>query len=148
MKFYIATALENAATARRISEALIAAGHRQTYDWTSHGSVQEEGEGRISEVSKLERKGVLAADMVIIILPGGRGTHTELGLALADAEKEVIICGRTEHDFMQSGRVCSFYFYPGIERIVGNPEAWLKGILLNARCMEPINGSRPASYAR
>ena len=69
MKFYIASRLENAEMVKRVAEVLKAAGYIHTYDWTEHGSVQNEGQERIIQVAENEKVGVLNADMVIVILP-------------------------------------------------------------------------------
>lgn len=82
MRYYIATALERAADHTLVRDAMAAAGHQITYDWTAHGSVQSEGLDRIREVAEAETRGVLDADLVIVLLPGGRGTHAELGIAI------------------------------------------------------------------
>lgn len=111
MKYYIATALERAADHTLVRDAMAAAGHQITYDWTAHGSVQSEGLARIREVAELETHGVLAADLVIVLLPGGRGTHAELGIAigagipiLLHTEDEGLLSG-------SSGRTCAFYHH-------------------------------------
>ena len=123
MKFYIATTLENAAQAREVATALKAAGHEQTYDWTRHGSVQAGGFHAIREAAMNEEKGVRDADIVVMLLPGARGAHAELGMAIA-LKKWVIIYGRKETDFIQTGRTCAFYCSPSVQRIVGPlPEA-------------------------
>ena len=75
MKFYIASKLENAEQVSKVASVLKAAGHEHTYDWTKHGSVKGEGENRLREVMQNEFFGVRDADMVIILMPGGRGTH-------------------------------------------------------------------------
>lgn len=83
MRYYIATRLERAGDHNQLRDALGARGHEITYDWTTHGPVFRHGLARIREVAQLELEGVLAADFVVVLLPGGRGTHAELGMALA-----------------------------------------------------------------
>lgn len=136
MKFYIASALENVATVRRVANILKAAGHHHTYDWTVHGSVQSEGPERLTEVAEAERQGVLNADMVIIILPGGRGTHAELGIALGDQPKKIIICAEDANAYLLEGRTCSFYWSDLVHRIVGPKDAWIEDILFAARLFD------------
>jgi len=132
MKFYIASKLENAEIVKRVAEVLKSAGHVHTYDWTEHGSVENEGPARIAEVAEKERSGVTAADMVIVILPGGRGTHTELGIALG-REKPIIICAETDDAFQQDERTCAFYWNAEVSRVVGAIDVWLREILCRAR---------------
>lgn len=116
MKFYIATSLERADAHNLVRDYLVRLGHTITYDWTTHGSVQMEGIDRIREVALDEMRGVLEADAVIVLLPGGRGTHTELGMALA-ARKPVFLHGRDSSSFLDhTGRTCAFYYDPLVYR--------------------------------
>lgn len=126
MKFYIASRLENAEEVKRVANVLKAAGHEQTYDWTAHGSVEDEGEPRMAEVALAETNGVANADLVLVLLPGGRGTHTELGIAIGRG-KAILLCGFNEGILRGTvKRQCSFYQYPGnVKRILGPMDAWL-----------------------
>ena len=108
--FYIASRLENAAAVRALVAQLTSWGWVQSYDWTAHGSVQAGGEARIREVALLETRGVLRADLVIVLLPGGRGTHTELGIALGSG-KRVILVAYFGEDLDEKGRTCAFYLH-------------------------------------
>lgn len=111
MKFYVASSLNNAEQVRIVARMLRNAGHEQTYDWTVHGSVQSEPD-RWPTVAGKELDGVTDADVVVVLLPGGRGTHTELGAALA-ACKRVFIWGATADAMLdESGRTCVFYHQP------------------------------------
>ena len=143
MNFYVATGLERADEAKTLAAALAAMGHTQTYDWTAHGSVQDEGPERIAEVAVEELRGVGKADLFIALLPGGRGTHTEFGCALALAmddddsvpansvvarKRLVVLVGPTED---ASGRTCAFYLHPRVDErfaTVGELHSWLRGL--------------------
>lgn len=106
---YVASTLDNAGEARMVAEALEQDGWVITYPWWTHGSVQAEGDERIREVAELELAGVLMADLVVLVLPGGRGTHVEIGAALAvirmrkhfsadtPGPRAAIIFGRDKH---------------------------------------------------
>lgn len=119
MKFYIASRLENAEQVKCVAHVLKTWGWEHTYDWTSHGSVQMEGEARIREVAHNEMQGVADADVVIVLLPGGRGTHAELGAAIA-LNKPTFIYAQSDGLFQQDGRTCAFYWNDNITRITGN----------------------------
>jgi hypothetical protein len=110
MKAYIASALENAPAVRVRRDQLAKHGVELTYDWTAHGSVQSQGYEVMAQVARAEADGVRRANLVIVLLPGGRGTHAELGIALATKAKwrdmQIIVCGpRAGAD----GRECCFY---------------------------------------
>lgn len=116
MKIYVASSLENAAHVRRVQTALIAAGHTITYDWTVHGSVWTAGPARIREVAEAEHRGVVTADAVVVLLPGARGTHIELGIALG-AGVPVILVGE---QYSSDGREPAFYFGTRVRRITSD----------------------------
>lgn len=137
-KYYIASGLENAAQVRELKTILDQAGWEHTYDWTVHGSVcastpPEQRPERLREVAGLESEGVWMADVVIVLLPGGRGTHTELGFALgmvdpvvfAPDEDRMRICIYSpdpEKDFGTNGTTCVFYHHPCVERFTSISE--------------------------
>lgn len=121
LKFYIASKLENAELVSSVAEVLKSLGWKHTYDWTVHGSVQGEGEARLTEVAEYELNGVRKADIVIVLLPGGRGTHVELGAALA-LGKRVYIWAETDEYFLHDERTCVFYWDSWVTRVVGDIE--------------------------
>ena len=106
--FYIASGLGGAIRAREIAQALVRRGFVWTYDWTAHGSVQHDMDGLGPKTAEAEMNGVACADFVVVLLPGGRGTHAELGAALA-LGKPALIFG--EH-FVVDGVECVFYRHP------------------------------------
>jgi len=127
MKFYIASKLENAENVKRLASVLKARGWTHTYDWTQHGSVQHEGEKQIAEVAENEIKGVIEADIVVVLLPGGRGMHAELGAANA-LGIPVFIQSADESLFLHNERICAFYFNKNVRRITGNESNLLEAV--------------------
>lgn len=126
--YYIASGLPNFEAVRALKSILDEAGWEHTYDWTVHGSVQTEGAARLAEVAAEESYGVVMADVVIVLLPGGRGTHTELGMAIGLADIDpgghggaqdpriVIYSADPEVFSGTSGTTCAFYHHPLVER--------------------------------
>ncbi len=127
MKFYIASKIENAPAVSGLASRLKAAGHEHTYDWTVHGSIKAEGRERLNSVGEMELAGVLAADIVVVLLPGGRGTHVEIGIALG-AGKKIILCARDDSFFRYDESTTSFYWCDGVTRCVGDEGEWVKEI--------------------
>lgn len=115
MKYYIATKLENHRTHNRVRDHLTALGHEITYDWTPHGPVFRSGLDRVREVAELETRGVLDADFVVVLWPSGRGTHVELGMAIA-ANKPVIFISDVEAHHEATTETCAFYHHPLVRR--------------------------------
>lgn len=115
MKLYLASGLGNADKVKELAEYATKLGHTLTYAWWEHGSVQDQGAERIAEVGNAELKGVREADVVLILLPGARGTHVELGAALA-FDKPTFIYGDR---YDATGRECSFYYCDAAIRMNG-----------------------------
>lgn len=117
MKFYIATSLERAEIHNKVRDVLVERGDVITYDWTKHGSVQHEGHNRLAEVAHAEMIGVQEADVVIVLLPGGRGTHAELGMGIAYHRHVLVVAAAAEGFFGNDARTCAFYHAPKVTRL-------------------------------
>ena len=86
MRIYVAARLDAAPLARVVMGVLRVRGHVIAYDWTEHGGVAAEGPERMADVARAELAGVQSADLLIALIPPGehgRGTHVEIGAALA-----------------------------------------------------------------
>lgn len=79
------------------------------------------------EFSKLEQKAIENSDVVIIILPAGRGTHIELGMAIA-LNKKVILCSLEKETF-NIENIPNFYALPNIKKVVGTTDQIIKSII-------------------
>ena len=129
MKFYIGSGFKNCELVNYYSKILEENGWEHTYNWAKNISNDETIEDLI-EYSKLEQKGIIEADVVIILLPAGRGTHIELGMALA-LNKKIFLCSATKDEFSIENTV-NFYQLPQCQKIIGNANDNIKQIL----CME------------
>lgn len=117
MKIYIATSLEKAKDHNQIRDALLKQDISLTYDWTSHGSVKNTTLERLNEVATNELSGIAEADALVVLLPGGHGTHTELGFALG-AGIPVILHATDERYFVPGPETCAFYHHDQVEHVV------------------------------
>ena len=63
--------------------------------------------------------GVKEADVVIILTPQGRGTHTELGIALA-LNKQIYLCHSDRTFFCCDDNTSAFYWLPQVNQYVGS----------------------------
>lgn len=116
MKFYIGSGFKNADLVNEFSEKLQSHGWEHTFNWTKYISDYETIEDLI-KYSELEQKGIEESDAVIIILPAGRGTHIELGMAIALKKKIYLYSSRKEEFDIEN--TVNFYQLPSIEKIVG-----------------------------
>jgi Nucleoside 2-deoxyribosyltransferase len=116
MKFYIATSLSRVAAHHRVRDDLKKWGHEISYDWTVHGSVKSVSKERLREVALLELEGISQSDFVVVLLPGGNGTHLELGFAIAKGKRVFL---QTENSvFFELGpETNAFYHHPDLIRL-------------------------------
>ena len=129
MKFYIASKLENHEQVKHLANKLKSAGWTHTYDWTVHGSVKESDIKTLQEIGYLEYSGVKEADVVIVLTPQGRGTHVELGMAIA-LGKQIYLCHSDETYFQCDDNTSAFYWLPQVMRVVGSIDD-IADILIN-----------------
>ena len=113
-RFYVATCLAQREKAARLIAALEAAGHRCTYNWPLHGSKESQPEAW-PVVAQSELAGVYSAHGLIVLLPGGRGSHVELGCALG-TNIPVLLVG-SESDLIAGGYHCVFHYHRLVQRV-------------------------------
>ncbi len=116
MKYYIATSLSRAAEHNLIRDSLKSLEHELSYDWTHHGSVKSVSFERLQEVAILELNGVMESDFVVVLLPGGNGTHLELGVALAN-NKKIFLHSEDPSLFELGPQTNAFYHHPNLTRL-------------------------------
>lgn len=100
-------------------------GHFISYDWVRHGSISGQGYDALLTIACAEFEGIRTADLVIVLLPGGRGTHVELGMALA-LGKKIIIWAPNDVYFQDDQSTCVFYWHPSVQRLSGPIERLTK----------------------
>ncbi len=119
MRFYVSTGIANIRRAVELAEVLKKRGHELTYDWMTHGDIRFEGEARMMEVAFNELRAVRDAELMIVLLPGGSGTHTELGVGIATrGNKRIILWSEKGDEFNYDERTCAFYYHPCCERVI------------------------------
>lgn len=125
-KFYIGSGIKNFEAVERYAKALKENGWKQTYNWVEEisGDISRED---MKKYASLEKQGIEDSDVVIILLPEGRGSHIELGMALA-LDKKLFLCSEKEEDFSLSNTV-AFYELPNVVKLVGTWEENLQRII-------------------
>lgn len=83
VKFYIASGYENRGRVAEAIRYLEEAGYQCAYDWTKHEEGPDCTTGVKMTFSRREIAACREADVVIVWFPGGKGTHIEIGAALA-----------------------------------------------------------------
>lgn len=117
MRYYIATTLKNVEEHHLVRDYLNDYyGWTLTYDWTAHGSVLDNSLDVRQRIALTEEAGIRSADVVVAILPGGRGTHIEIGFAIA-YNKPVILYANKESLTKEYDLRCVFYDHPLVTRV-------------------------------
>ncbi|MEL3971915.1 group-specific protein [Rossellomorea oryzaecorticis] len=125
MNFYIASSFKNIDNVRYISEQLKAAGHNQTYDWTKHDRAASFDE--LKEIGQKEKEAVMKSDVVIVLLPAGKGSHIELGIALGLNKRIILHSPRGEvNDFSETS---TFYHLAEVEKFLADKDELVNFIL-------------------
>ena len=119
MKFYVGSGMKNCELVNDYAKLLKENGWEQTHDWVKNISNDISKDDMIKYAS-LVSQGIVDADVVIILLPAGRGAHIELGMSLA-LNKKIFLCSTTEDDFSIENTV-AFYELPKITQLVGNAD--------------------------
>lgn len=112
MKFYIATRLSNVAAMQAMRDHIIESGGVLSYDWSAHGMLGPSKFDQWETIAKAEIEGVREADVLILLLPGGRGAHIELGCALGLGKPVFVIGPQEAFDDGSYGYPCLFYHHP------------------------------------
>jgi nucleoside 2-deoxyribosyltransferase len=112
-KFYLATRIDRAAQAEKLLEGLESRGWERTFTWTSQEIARAE---EYPELAMAELAGVREADVLIVILPGGRGTHVEIGAALALGKP--VILHAPDQKTLDTPYPCVFHYHPGVTLLI------------------------------
>jgi nucleoside 2-deoxyribosyltransferase len=115
-RFYLASGLPNAERAKSFIAALEDKGYVNTYNWATHGSLQSAPE-LWNEVAQKEVQGVRSADFLVVLVPGGRGTHVEIGIALGLDFPIYLVAESAEQLDTGSQYTCIFYNHPNITKL-------------------------------
>lgn len=126
MKFYVGSGMKNCEDVNKYAIMLKENGWEQTYDWVKNVSDDVSRDDMIKYAS-LEQDGVARADVVIILLPAGRGAHIELGMAMA-LNKRIFLCSTMKEEFNIENTV-AFYELSQITQLVGNVDDNVEKIL-------------------
>lgn len=126
MKFYIGSGMKNCQLVNQYANVLKENGWEQTYDWVKNVN-SEVSKDDMALYAKKEQEGIMNSDVVIILLPAGRGAHIELGMAMA-SNKKIFLCSSMKEDFDILNTV-AFYLLPSITQLVGTVDENLDQII-------------------
>ncbi|MCQ1954494.1 nucleoside 2-deoxyribosyltransferase [Arthrobacter sp. zg-Y238] len=119
-RFYVASSFRNIVNVRYVAQALESKGYVNAYDWTQNASVRDAGTATLDDLRSIgqqERDAVMGADVVVILLPGGKGTHVELGIAIAQGRRTIL--HSADGDINNPETTSTFYHLPEVEKCHG-----------------------------
>jgi nucleoside 2-deoxyribosyltransferase len=111
--FYLSTRKDGSAQAGALLEALKALGWERTLDWTDRNDVGPEG---YADTALAEIEAVREADVLVVLLPGGYGTHVEIGAALALGKP--VVLHAPDHKTLDTPYPCVFHYHPRVKLLV------------------------------
>jgi nucleoside 2-deoxyribosyltransferase len=112
-RFYLSTRKDRSAQAAVLLDALKAQGWERTLDWTDQGNVGPDG---YAGTAVAEIAAVREADVLVVLLPGGYGTHVEIGVALALGK--AVILHAPDRKTLDTPYPCIFHYHPGVKLLV------------------------------
>jgi nucleoside 2-deoxyribosyltransferase len=112
-RFFLSTRKDRSAEADALSAALNVHGWERTFAWTAEDGEGSEGNAAIAEA---ELQGVREANVLIVLLAGGYGTHVEIGAALALGKP--VILHAPDRKTLETPYPCVFHYHPGVTRLV------------------------------
>lgn len=118
-RFYVASSFRNIVNVRYVARALETRGYVNTYDWTHERVGSDSGKvtlGDLRSIGQRERDAVIGAD-VVILLPGGKGTHVELGIAIAQGRRTILHSPDEVINNLET--TITFYHLPELEKCRG-----------------------------
>jgi len=112
-RFYIATRKDRTKQVETIVNALRAHGWERTFAWTDQDDERPEQYGK---TALSELAGVRDGDVLIALLPGGYGTHVEIGAALALGKR--VILHAPDRKTLETPYPCIFHYHPAVKLLV------------------------------
>jgi nucleoside 2-deoxyribosyltransferase len=112
-RFYLSTRKDCSAQAVVLVEALEAQGWERTLDWTDQNNVGPDG---YADTALAEIAAVREADVLVVLLPGGYGTHVEIGAALALGKP--VILHAPDRKTLDTPYPCVFHYHPQVKLLV------------------------------
>jgi nucleoside 2-deoxyribosyltransferase len=111
--FYLSTRKDRLDRATALLEALTENGWTQTFAWSDETSPSRRD---YADIALAELEGVRQADVLIVLLPGGFGTHVEIGAALALGKRVVVHA--PDRKTLETPYPCVFHYHPLVTLLV------------------------------
>jgi hypothetical protein len=124
-KFYVASSFKNIETVRYVSQRLVKRGFIHTYDWTKNERASTFDD--LKAIGTEEKNAVIESDFLIVLIPAGKGSHIELGIALGQDKKIYLY---SPDDRLNNFETTStFYHLPEVEKCIGTIEDLIERVV-------------------
>lgn len=134
MKFYIASSFRNKVNVRFVSKELIKRNYIPTYDWTINKKASTMNE--LKKIGQEEKDAVAEADFVIVLLPAGKGSHIEMGIALGQSKKVFLYSPNEEVN--NYATTSSFYHLSQVKKCIGTLDDLVNMVLTETEIKKHI----------
>ncbi len=114
-KFYVASSLKNVANVKYVSDQLKEMGFIHSYDWTQNDKVTSIDQMR--DIGRKEMAAVKKSNFIVVLLPAGKGSHIELGIALGNGIKIYLYSPDDEINDIEL--TSTFYHQDGVHKCKG-----------------------------
>ncbi|OBR68924.1 group-specific protein [Paenibacillus oryzae] len=131
-KFYIASSLKNVANVKYVSDQLKEMGFIHSYDWTQNDKVTSIDQMR--DIGRKEMTAVKKSNFIVVLLPAGKGSHIELGIALGNSIKIYLYSPNDEINDIE--KTSTFYHQDGIHKCKGTLEELIQYIWNDQKSVE------------
>lgn len=125
MNFYIASSFKNIQQVRVLSHELQLKGHNHTYDWTQNERANSLES--LTTFGEKEKEAVMHSDFVVILLPAGKGSHIELGIALGLGKR--IYLYSPSDELFEFDQTSTFYYVAGVNQFVGTLDSFTQYLI-------------------
>lgn len=115
-KFYVASSFNNKDKVRYVSNELINQGYIHTYDWTKNERASTFQ--YLREIGQKEKEAVMEADFLIVLLPAGKGSHIEFGIALGQGKRIYLYSQNEQINEIET--TSTFYHVSQVEKCIGD----------------------------
>lgn len=127
MKFYVASSFKNIDKVRQVSNQLRSRGYIHTYDWTHNEKASTLKDLKL--IGQQEKNAVGEADFIVVLLPAGKGSHIEFGIALG-LNKRIILYS-SNNEVNNFATTSTFYHLNEVETFIGPLDELVEFIITN-----------------
>jgi hypothetical protein len=127
MKFYVASSFKNIDKVREVSKQLKSRGYIHTYDWTQNEKVSTLEDLKL--IGQQEKSAVAEADFIVVLLPAGKGSHIEFGIALGLNKRIILYSPNDEVNNITA--TSTFYHLTEVEIFIGSLDGLVEFLISN-----------------